>query len=55
MFQLVYDFQIKNYEISEKENFEIYNKCPLYDSFLKYFNHKFYLTFKDLFYFINGE
>ena len=40
-----YDFQIKNYEISEKENFEIYNKCPDYiDSFLKYFNHKFYLT-----------
>ena len=40
-----YYFKIKNYEISEKENFEIYNKCPDYiDSFLKYFNHKFYLT-----------
>ena len=40
-----YVFQIKNYEINENENFEIHSKCPDYiDSFLKFFNHKFYLT-----------
>ena len=40
-----YIFQIKNYKINDNGNFEIHDKCPDYiDSFLKYFNHKFYLT-----------